>query len=146
MDGRRANVPAIAAGAIVMFAFGSIWYTIFAAPWLAAVGRSKDDLAATGVTPFAVSLVAGLVSAYFLDLVLSGDQRCSAATGAKLGLLAGLCVAGSVVATTYTFELRPVSLTLIDAGYGAVGLLLVGTVVGALRSRARRRSTAAATT
>ena len=41
----------------------------------------------------------------------------------------------------YSFEVRPSALILIDAGYGIIGFIITGAVVGALRGRTRRTST-----
>jgi hypothetical protein len=139
MTERRPNYLGIVAGAIVLFAFGAVWYTIFGSAWLAAVGKSKDELMQAGYWPYVVSLLAGALTSYCFDNMLWHYERADAAKGAQVGLLTGVCIAAAILATTYSFEARPLALILIDAGYAIVGFIVTGAVVGALRARAVRR-------
>jgi hypothetical protein len=144
MTERRPNYLGIVAGAIVFFAFGAIWYTVFSGQWLAAVGKTKEELAVTGFWPFVVSLLGALLIAYCFDNMLWHYERADAAKGAQVGFLTGVCIATAMVATLYSYEARPIALIMIDAGYAILGFIVSGAVVGALRGRATRK--AAATT
>jgi hypothetical protein len=139
MTERRPNYLGIVAGAIVMFAFGAIWYTILGSAWLAAVGKSKDELMQSGFWPYLISLLAGLLIAYCFDNMLWHYERADAMKGAQVGLLTGVCIATAMIATTYSFEARPFALIAIDSGYAIFGFIVTGAVVGALRARAIRR-------
>jgi hypothetical protein len=139
MTERHPNYLGIVAGAIVMFAFGAIWYTILGSAWLAAVGKSKDELMQAGFWPYLVSLLAGLLIAYCFDNMLWHYERADAAKGAQVGLLTGVCIATAMIVTTYSFEARPLALILIDSGYAIFGFIVTGAVVGALRARAIRQ-------
>jgi hypothetical protein len=139
MTERRPNYLGIVAGAIVMFAFGALWYTVLSSAWLAAVGKSKDELMQAGSLPYVVSLLAGLLIAYCFDNMLWHYERADAMKGAQVGLLTGVCIAAAMLATTYSFEGRPVALILIDSGYAIFGFIVTGAVVGGLRARALRR-------
>ncbi|HEY0615459.1 MAG TPA: DUF1761 domain-containing protein [Candidatus Elarobacter sp.] len=142
MTARRPNYLAILAGAVVFFAFGAIWYTVLSGAWLAAVGKTKAELGMSGVTPFIVSLAAALLIAYCFDNMLWHYERADAAKGAQVGLLTGVCIGTALLATTYSFEGRPVALIAIDAGYAVFGFMASGAVVGALRGRATRQLSA----
>ncbi len=55
-------------------------------------------------------------------------------------MLIGVCVYVPIVAMLYAYAQRPVALFLIDGGYGLIGFVITGAVVGILRGR-RRAST-----
>ena len=143
MTERRPNYVGIIAGAIVFFAFGAIWFTVFSAAWLAAVGRTKEELALYGFWPYIISFVAGLLVSYCFDNMLWHYERADAAKGAQVGILTGVCIFGAMLANLYSFEARPLALMLIDGGYGIIGFVVTGAVVGVLRGRAGRRAGAA---
>jgi hypothetical protein len=143
MTERRPNYIGIVAGAIVFFAFGAIWFTVFSAAWVAAVGKTKEELALYGFWPFIISFAAGLLVSYCFDNMLWHYERADAAKGAQVGILTGVCIFGAMLANLYSFEARPLALMLIDGGYGIIGFTLTGAVVGVLRGRAGRRAGAA---
>jgi hypothetical protein len=138
MTQRRPNYVGIIAGAVVLFAFGAIWFTVFSAAWIAAVGKTKAEFAAAGFAPYVISFIAGLLVAYCFDNMLWHYERADAVKGAQVGILTGVCIFGAMLVNLYSFEVRPVALMLIDGGYGIIGFALSGAVVGALRGRTSR--------
>jgi len=142
MTERRPNYPGIIAGAIVLFAFGAVWFTVLGPAWLAAVGKSKADLDAAGYWPYVLSFVAGLLVAYCFDNMLWHYERGDAVKGLQVGVLTGVCIFGAMLVNLYSFEARPVALMLIDGGYGIIGFALTGAAVGAMRARAGHRAAA----
>ena len=144
MTERRPNYLGIVAGAIVLFVWGAIWFTVFSGAWLASVGKTKEELSASGFWPFIISFVAGLLVSYCFDNMLWHYERADAAKGAQVGILTGVCIFGAMLANLYSFEARPLSLMLIDCGYGIIGFAITGAVVGVLRGRATRRAGATA--
>jgi hypothetical protein len=147
MTARRPNYVGIIAGAIVMFAFGAVWYTALSAEWLAAVGKTPAEMSAAMTMPvffpYVISFVSALLVAYCFDNMLWHYERADAAKGAQVGFLVGICIYASMLLTLYSFSVRPFSLFLIDGGYGVIGFLLTGAVVGALRGRMSRRAATA---
>jgi hypothetical protein len=144
MSERRPNYLGIVAGAIVFFAWGAIWFTVFGAQWIAAVGKTKEELMATGFWPYIISFVAGLFVSYCFENMLWHYERADASKGAQIGFLTGVCIFGAMLANLYSFEARPIALMLIDGGYGIIGFVITGAVVGALRARATRGAAARA--
>jgi hypothetical protein len=140
MTERRPYYPGIIAGAIVFFAWGAIWFTILSSAWLAAVGKSKAELDASGFWPFVIAFVAGLFVSYCFDNMLWHYERRDAVKGLQVGVLTGVCIFGAMLANLYSFEARPIALMLIDGGYGIIGFALTGAIVGAMRARAGRRA------
>jgi len=141
MTERRPNSVGIIAGAIVLFAFGAIWFTVLSAQWIAAVGKTKAEFAAAGFWPYVISFLAGLLVSYCFDNMLWHYERADATKGAQVGILTGVCIFFAMLINLYSFEVRPLALILIDGGYGIIGFVVTGAVVGALRGRARRTST-----
>jgi Protein of unknown function (DUF1761) len=143
MTERRPNYPGIVAGAITLFIWGAIWYTLLGGAWMAALGKTMDQLGRYGYAPYAVSLLAGVLVSYCFDNMLWHYERGTAAKGAQVGFLVGVCIFLAMIVEMYSFQNQPVALMLIDGGYGVIGFTLTGTVVGWLRSRAGRRAAAA---
>jgi hypothetical protein len=142
MTERRPYYPGIVAGAIVLFAWGAIWFTVLSSAWLAAVGKTKAELDASGFWPFVLAFVAGLFVSYCFDNMLWHYERADAVKGLQVGILTGVCVFGAMLVNLYNFEARPIALMLIDGGYGIIGFALTGAIVGAMRARANRRAAA----
>jgi hypothetical protein len=144
MTERRPNYPGIIAGAIVLFAWGAIWFTLLSSAYLASVGKSKAELDASGFWPYIIAFVAGLFVSYCFDNMLWHYERGDAIKGLQVGVLTGVCIFGAMLVNLYSFEARPISLILIDGGYGIIGFALTGAAVGAMRARAGRRGAAPA--
>jgi Protein of unknown function (DUF1761) len=148
MTERRPNYVGIIAGAIVLFAFGAVWYTALGSQWIAAVGKSPAELNAAMTMPvfmpYVISFVAGLLVSYCFDNMLWHYERADAMKGAQVGILTGVCIYAAMLLTLYSFSARPFSLFLIDGGYGVIGFVITGAVVGALRGRMSKRVAAAA--
>jgi hypothetical protein len=148
MTERRPNYVGIIAGAIVLFAFGAVWYTALGGQWIAAVGKSPAELNAAMTMPvfmpYVISFVAGLFVSYCFDNMLWHYERADAMKGAQVGILTGVCIYAAMLLTLYSFSARPFSLFLIDGGYGVIGFVITGAVVGALRGRLSRRVATAA--
>ncbi|GEM_PF-229180 len=142
MSERRPNYLGIVAGAIVFFAWGALWFTVLSAQWIAAVGKTKEEFATAGFWPYVIAFIAGLLVSYCFDNMLWHYERGNAAKGAQVGFLTGVCIFAAMLANLYSFEVRPIALMLIDGGYGVIGFVITGAVVGALRARASRGAAA----
>lgn len=144
MTERRPNYPGIIAGAFTLFIWGAIWYTVLGRAWLAALGRTPDQLGRYGFLPYVVSLLAGVLVSYCVDNMLWHYERGNAAKGAQVGFLLGVCIFLAMVLEMYSFQGQSIALMLIDGAYGVIGFTVTGMVVGALRARAGRRAAASA--
>ena len=138
MSQRRPNYVGIVAGAIVLFAFGAIWFTALGGAWQAAVGKTTEELAVYGFWPYIISFIAGLFVSYCFDNMLWHYETGNAAKGFQVGILTGVCIFTAMLANLYSFEGRSIELILIDAGYGIIGFALAGLTVGAIRGRMNR--------
>lgn len=134
----RQNYLANIAAAIACFLLEAVWYTVFMKTWLSGIGRSMQWLVSSGMNPaiqYATALVMALVMATAISCVtqLSGKQ--TALRGIKV---AALLWAGFVLttwSTEYIFEVRPISLYFVNAGYWLLGMMLMGAIVGAWKKK-----------
>jgi hypothetical protein len=124
------NWLAVLLAAIASFAFGAVWYMGLSRQWLAAVGKTREQLQ-VGYTPFIWSIIMELVMAYFIVLLTP------ALTG-EINVLNGIVVGahmwlGFVVTTlilNHRYEGMRWSLTIIDGAHLLGVLVIQGLVIG----------------
>ncbi len=129
----RQNYLAIVVAAVANFAFEALWYSVFLKTWLNGIGRTLEWLTATGMSQavqFGTALVSAAIMATAISCVtqLTGAQ--TALRGVKVAALLWLGFELPTWATEYIFEVRPLSLFAINAGFWLVGMMLMGAIVG----------------
>ncbi len=134
----RQNYWAILVAAIASFVFEAIWYSIFLKVWLSGTGRTMEWLAGTGMSPwvqYGTALVCAAVMAAAISCVtqLTGEQ--TAMRGIKVALLLWLGFVVTTWATEYVFEVRPLSLFGINAGFWLLGMMMMGAIVGGWKKK-----------
>jgi hypothetical protein len=141
----RLNYVAILVAAIACFLFEAFWYSTFLQLWLDGIGRSREWMmsAAAGLPPlqYGTAILSAAVMATAISCVtqLTGPQ--TALRGMQVGALLWLGFVLTVLSTAYVFEVRPLSLLGIDAGFWFFGCITMGAIVGAWK---KRRSAASA--
>jgi hypothetical protein len=73
--------------------------------------------------------------ALVLAKVIGWVGQWSAAGGVRVGIVLGLGIAFTAMATAYVFEARPLSFILVSAGYPVVGCMIMGAIVGAWKPK-----------
>ena len=129
------NYLAVVAAALSAFVLGAIWYSplLFQRPWMKANGFSDADVNKGNVMAiFGVSFVLSLLMAFNLAAFLAGPDT-TAAWGAAAGALAGVGWVAFGIAVIALFERRPAAYTLINGGYWAIALTVMGAIIGAWR-------------
>ena len=119
--------------AIVFFVLGAIWYSVMAAPWVAAIGKTMDELSrehAGSPLPYVVGFVAILVMCYTLAWLMQRLRAGTLLAGLRLGAIVSSGFVAATLALNYGFEARSVSLWLINSVYVVVGLALAGAIIG----------------
>jgi len=135
----RQNYWAILVAAIACFLFEAAWYTIFMMPWLAGIGRTAQWLeSAAGYNPALQYATAFFGSAVIAAAIaratqLTGPQ--TALRGVKVAALLWLGLVLPVFAIEEVFEVRPLSLLGINAGFWLLGMMLMGAIVGAWKKK-----------
>jgi Protein of unknown function (DUF1761) len=130
-------VPIVIA-AIAAWIFGAIYYGLLGRQWLAAQGKTMQQVKAENagrstaakVAPFILSFIAELAMAS----VLSGIMYHVNIYGVRAGAVSGaFCWLGFVVTTVVVnnaYSFRRASLTAIDAGHWLGVLLIIGMILG----------------
>lgn len=127
------NWLAVIVATVASMALGFAWYTILSRQWLAAIGKTKDQINASdwNWTPYVWSAIAQLVMAYFIALL---TPALFGATNVVNGILLGVHMWLGFVITSmipnHRYQQAKWSLTLIDGGYLLGVLVVQGIVVG----------------
>ncbi len=124
------NVLAAAAGA---FAFGGIWYTTMAKPWMEAAGLTMgpDGRPAGGGSPmpFVVGIAAMILVAGMMRHVFAMAGLDTIGEGIMGGVGIGTFFIMPWVAMNYAFGQRGTRLTLIDSVNAIVGCTIMGIIL-----------------
>ena len=129
---------AILAAAVAGFLFGGVWYGVLSNQWLAAIGKTKDEIQKTGMAvPMTISAIALLVMAWVLAGIIGhlGPGQVTIRNGVISGAFCWLGFVATTVATNHGYQGAKPSLTLIDAGHWLGVLLIQGAVIGAIGVR-----------
>lgn len=124
------NYLAVLASAIAYFAIGGVWYTVFAKPWMKAVGKTEQEIRQrASALPYVASLAGALLAALILSHFVHSVGASTAWDGARIGLLGALAFAISATIGDYFFVGRPRVLFYINHGYHLIGLAVMGAIL-----------------
>ena len=126
------NWLAVLVAAIAFFALGAIWYSfLFRDSWIRLTGvKMNDPNAKTGIAGIMVtSFLMILICTIGIALFLSKIGPSSWMSGAKVGLIAGVCFCATAISNSYLYEKRPLGLHLINSGYNVVGCIIAGIIL-----------------
>lgn len=128
------NYLAVGAAALSAFLLGGLWYSVlFQKPWMTANGFTDADLKkGNEAAIFGTSFVLCLIMAANLAAFLSGPET-TASWGAIAGALTGFGWIAPAIGVIALFERRPLAYTLVNGGYWAVALTLMGAILGTWR-------------
>ena len=127
---------AIVLAAVVSFMFGWLWYgVLFPKQWLAAVGKSEEDVKAEGgpkPMPFVIAFVAQLLMAWVLAGIIGhlGPGEVTLKNAIICGALVWAGFVATTLAVNHSFQSARLALTLIDGGHWLGVLLLQGALIG----------------
>jgi len=124
------NWLAVIVATIAGFAVGAAWYTSLGKQWMAAIGKTREQLDA-GPVPYVIGIAVELVMAFVLAVVI---RSLFGEVNVTNGLTtAALMWVGFVVTTmilNHRYQNMPWQLTLIDGGHMLAVLLVQGLVIG----------------
>ena len=135
----RQNYLANLVAAIACFLLEAGWYSAFMSTWLNGIGRTMQWLMSSGMNPaiqYATALVMAAVMATAISCVIQLTGKQTALRGIKVGALLWAGFELTTWSTEYIFEVRPISLFLVNAGYWFFGMTLMGAIVGAWKKKA----------
>jgi hypothetical protein len=127
------NWLAVVVAAVVGFAIGAPWYgPLFGKAWMRASGVTEEMArSANPAKIYGTTILLNLVVAVSLAMFI-GPQG-TLASGTFAGFMAGLTYVAAAFGVTYLFEMRPLSLWFINAGYWVVLMTAMGAIIGAWR-------------
>jgi hypothetical protein len=125
------NWLAVIVATVASWGLGAVWYMVLANQWLAAIGKTKDQINSKDFTPYIWSVIAQLVMAYFIALL---TPTIFGSATVVTGLLAGAHLWLGFVITSmiqsHRYQGAKWSLTFIDGGYLLAVLLVQGLIIG----------------
>ena len=125
------NWLAIIVGTVFSMVLGFIWYgPLFANAWMKLVGLKKEDVdAKDSMKSMVISVLGAFMASTALAVIVKWMGY-----GLDKGLLAGALFSFAFIVTTIfsndAYEKRPLSLTMINAGYRFVYFVVVGGILG----------------
>ena len=131
MDFLAVNWLAIVLATVASMALGAAYYGVLSAQWLAASGRTREDIDPKDFMPYVWSVIVQLVMAYFLAVLtppLAGAMTIG--HGLQIAFLMWLGFVATSMILNHRYQGKPWSLTVIDSGYILAALLVQGLVLG----------------
>lgn len=123
------NWFAVVVAAVAQMILGFLWYgPVFGKTWLAAMGKTQDQLSGAGMAG-AVSAGAALITAIALGLVINNAGATTIGDGVVWGIIlsAGLVVTSQISNAMY--EQRSGTVVLLYASYQVVGTAVMGAII-----------------
>lgn len=126
------NWIAVVLAAVASMALGMVWYMGLSKPWMAAVGKTQEDIRSGGqAAPFVWAAVCQLVMAYFLALLTPMLMDGVSVYGAVLvGVHMWLGFMLTAMILNHRYQGQKWSLTAIDGGYLLGVMIVQGIVIG----------------
>ncbi len=124
---------AILASTVAYMLIGWLWYSplLFGRIWQNVVGLKDEELPNPGPA-IGGSIIAGFIMSYILGYFVMATHSVTALTGLILGVILWLGFVFTSQILGVLYGSRPWKLFLIDAGYLAVALAIMGTIIGGL--------------
>ncbi|MFN2458644.1 MAG: DUF1761 domain-containing protein [Chitinophagaceae bacterium] len=126
------NWIAVLVAAIAYFALGALWYSfLFQKKWVEYQNINVNDpeikqgVAGVMVTSFVLTVLITTGLAILIELM----NITNGLTGAKLGLLTGVCFSATVISMTYLYTKKKWGLHFIDGAYHVVGQIIAGVIL-----------------
>jgi hypothetical protein len=128
------NWLAVIVAGLAYFALGAIWYSfVFKNAWIKHSGVNVNDpnmkkgVAQTMLASLVLMIIASLGIALFLSKIPQGETPWM--SGAKVGLVAGVCFSATGICISYLYEKRPWMLHFINAAYNVAGCVIAGIIL-----------------
>lgn len=128
---------AVLIAAVAGFLVGMAWYGVLGERWMAALGKSKDELLPDGKPPYAtmaISFVCELVMAWLLAGLIGHLGVVTVSGGITTAFFVWLGFVATTQLVNHRYGRFPLALTLIDAGHWLAVLVAMGVVIGLIGS------------
>jgi hypothetical protein len=131
MDFSSVNWIAVVVATVASWVLGAVWYMLLANQWLAAIGKTRDQINGKDPTPYIWSVIVQFIMAVSLAIII---PKMFGAVSVGTGLMAGFMLWFGFVITAliqgHRYEGAPWARTFIDGGYLLGVLLVQGFVIG----------------
>jgi Protein of unknown function (DUF1761) len=136
----RVSYTAVIVAASIHWVLGAIWFTVFSAPWLEGIGKTRAALMQrqNPTLVYLVAFASNLALAWILAWLIAATGRATAARGVKLAALLWLGLVCTTIGTEQAFEGRSFRAFAIEAGYPLAGILIMGAILGRWRKASSR--------
>lgn len=129
------NYVAIALAASAAFVFGGVWYAVLAKPWMAAAGKTEQEIKTSGtpmVILFLLTIIAQLIMAWVLAGIIGhlGVGQVTLRNGLITGGLVWVGFVATTIVVNHGFQGAKRALTLIDGAHWLGVLLIQGAIIG----------------
>ena len=125
------NYVHILVAAIAYFAIGSLWFSvIFGKMWvkLNGFGQPSEEDKKRMPMMFGMTFAYNFITTFAVACLLYFIMPPNIISAIKAGLLIGVGIVGVPIALNYMYTKRPFMLTLIDAGYHVVSIIVVSII------------------
>jgi hypothetical protein len=128
------NWLAVVVAAIAYFALGGLWFMprVFGNIWMRSIGWEPTEEDRPGAAVYLGPLLTCLIAAIAVAMLAEATGSDTFVEGVVLGLVAGIGVAGAVLAVTAYFDPKspkPWNTFGVHAGYHLVGILITAVIV-----------------
>jgi hypothetical protein len=126
------NYLAVLAAAVATFILGAAWYIGFSEPWMRLAGLTEAQIQAGGGggSAYAISFITYILGAYAMSLLFKSMNISTVQTGALTGALIGALLIGGNIFTNNAYELKPIGLSVLNAGFSAISGAAMGAILG----------------
>ena len=127
------NWLAVLVAIVAAQVIGFLWYgPLFSKQWMAALGRSQEEIRAEGPGPaMIVGIIHSVLNAVALAVLLVLSETPDLVSGIKIGLITSVGFAAISVVTQGAYEKRPPVLTWLYSGFLIVTITAMGAILGA---------------
>lgn len=135
MKSLQINYLAVLVAAIATFVLGAIWYIAFSDAWMRLAGLTETEIVNSGggASAYIISFSTYVLGAYALALLLKSMNVQTIKTGALTGALIGALLIGGNIFTNNAYELKPVGLSVLNAGFSCLSCVVMGAILGGWR-------------
>ena len=139
MNNSKTNHLAVIVSALVYFVIGGLWFgALFSRPWMAAVGKTAEELQKTTMPVgalYVLAFITSLILCYTLNALLQRGGKQSAGEGVKLGIGLWIGIVATTAGPIFMFSGLSLRLFLLDTGYPLVAMIISGAIIGAWRKK-----------
>ncbi len=133
MEFGNINVLAVVVSALAAMVVGFVWFSppVFEKTWLAAIGKTREEVAGQPPTRFVIAFVAALLEAYILAALLNIVGGPTVGSALQLAFIIWVSFVAATSAATFAFAGRKFNLWLVENGNHLAVLFVMALILGA---------------